>query len=54
MISSTATEIVAMGNCMTAVILTRYWLDAQGCGIFEKIVYQDSKSAIILETNSKY
>ena len=51
--SSTETEMVAMGDCMTAVLFTRYWLDAQGYDIFEKIVYQDNKSAIILEKNSK-
>ena len=51
--SSNVTEILAMGACMTALLLTRYWLDAQGYYILEKIVYQDNKSAIILEKNSK-
>ena len=51
--SSDVTEILANGACMTALLLTRYWLDSQGYYILEKIVYQDNKSAIILEKNSK-
>ena len=38
---------------MPAVLWTRYWLDAQGYYVFENIVYQDNKSAIILENNVK-
>ena len=38
---------------MTGVLCTRYWLDAQEYDVFENIVYQDNKSAIILENNVK-
>ena len=51
--SSAETEIVAVDDCMTAVIWTIYWLGAQLCDVFEKVVYQDSKSAILLENNVK-
>ena len=42
-----------MDYCMPVVLCTRYSLDAQGYDIFDHIVYQDNKSAIILENNSK-
>ena len=38
---------------MPAVLWTRYWLDTQIYNVFENIVYQDNKSAIILENNGK-
>ena len=51
--SSTENKIVAVDDCMPAVLCTRYWLDAQGYFCFENIVYQDNKSAILLENNGK-
>ena len=51
---STETEIVAVYYCMPALLWTRYWLDDQGYDFFENIIYQDNKSAIILENNGKY
>ena len=39
---------------MPAVLWTRYWLDTQIYNVFENIVYQDNKSAIILEKNGNY
>ena len=50
---STETDILEADDCMPVVILTRYWLDAQGYDVFEKIVHQDNKSAILLENNGK-
>ena len=38
---------------MPAILWTRYWLGAQGYYVFEKIVYQDNKSAILLENNNE-
>ena len=51
--SSTETEIVAVDDCMPSVLWVRYWLEAQGYDVFENIVYQDNKSAILLEKNGK-
>ena len=36
---------------MPAVCWTRYFMEAQGYGIHENIVYQDNQSAILLEKN---
>ena len=38
---------------MPVVLCTRYVLNTQGWDVFDNIVYQDNKSAIILENNSK-
>ena len=45
--SSTETEILEVDDCMPVVLLTRYWLDAQGYDVFDNIVYQYNKSAIL-------
>ena len=51
--SSTESEVVGVDDCMPAVCWTRYFLEAQGYGVKETIVYQDNKSAILLEKNGK-
>jgi hypothetical protein len=51
--SSTEAELVSVDDCMPAVCWTRYFLEAQGYGVNENIVYQDNKSAILLEKNGK-
>ena len=51
--SSTESEIVAMDNCMPAICWTRYFLESQGYGVYENILYQDNQSAILLEKNGK-
>ena len=38
---------------MPAILWTRYFLEAQGYGVQENIVYQDNLSAILLEKNGK-
>ncbi len=38
---------------MPAICWTRYFMDAQGYGIQENIVFQDNKSAILMEKNGK-
>jgi hypothetical protein len=38
---------------MPAICWTRYFLLAQSYGVTENIVYQDNKSAILLENNGK-
>ena len=42
-----------MDDCVPAVLWIRYSLDAKGCYVFENIVFQDNKNAIILEKNGK-
>jgi hypothetical protein len=51
--SSTESEIVGVDDCMPAICWTRYFLEAQGYAVSENIVYQDNKSAILLEKNGK-
>ena len=49
--SSTEAELVTVDDCMSQVLWTRYFLDVQGYNINDCIVYQDNKSAILLEQN---
>ena len=51
--SSTESELVAVDDYMPAILWTRYFLEAQGYGVRENIVYQDNLSAILLEKNGK-
>ena len=51
--SSTEAELVAVDDCMSQVLWTRYFLDAQGYNINDCMIYQDNKSAILLEQNGQ-
>ncbi len=51
--SSTETEIVGVDDCMPAICWTRCFFEAQGYQVTENIVYQDNKSAILVEKNGK-
>ena len=51
--SSTEAELVAVDDCMSQILWTRYFLNAQGYNINDCIVYQDNKSAILLEQNGR-
>ncbi len=51
--SSTETEIVAVDGLMPSILWTRRFLEAQDYGVTENIIYQDNKSAILLEKNGK-
>jgi hypothetical protein len=51
--SSTKTELVGVDDCMPAICWTRYFLQAQGYQVHENIVFQDNRSAILLERNGK-
>ena len=51
--SSTEAELVAVDDCMSQILWTCYFLDAQGYNINDYIVYQDNKSAILLEQNGR-
>ena len=51
--SSTETEIVAVDDLMPSILWTRRFLEAQDYGVTENIIYQDNKSAILLEKNGR-
>ncbi len=51
--SSTETEVVAVDDLMPSILWTRLFLDAQGYGVTENIIYQDNQAAILLEKNGK-
>ena len=50
---STETEVVGADDYMPAIHWTRYFLEAQGYGVQENILFQDNKSSILLEKNGK-
>ena len=51
--SSTEAELVAVDDCMSQVLWTRYFLEAQGYNINDCVIYQDNKSAMLLEQNGQ-
>ena len=51
--SSTEAELVATDDILAQVIWTQKFMQAQGIPINNSIIYQDNKSAILLETNGK-
>jgi hypothetical protein len=51
--SSTEGELVTVDNTAMMILWTKLFLEAQGYDVEKNIVYQDNKSAILLETNGK-
>ena len=51
--SSTEAELVGADDAATMVLWTRLFMLSQGYNVHSNIVYQDNKSAILLETNGK-
>jgi hypothetical protein len=51
--SSTEAELVGVDDVMPQILWTRYFLQEQGYGACESIIYQDNKSAILLEENGR-
>ena len=51
--SSTKTEVVGVDDLMPQILWSRLFLEAQDYGVLENIVYQDNKSAMLLEKNGK-
>ena len=51
--SSTEAELVAADDASVVILWTKLFLEAQGYGIDKNILYQDNKSAILLEENGK-
>jgi hypothetical protein len=51
--SSTKTELLGADDATTMILWTHLFMMAQGYSVRANIVYQDNKSAILLETNGK-
>ena len=51
--SSTEAELVAVDDLMPQMLWTRQFLEEQGYSVTENIVYQDNRSAMLLEKNGK-
>jgi hypothetical protein len=51
--SSTEGKLVVADDAATMILWTKLFLEAQGYDVEKNIVYQDNKSAILLETKGK-
>jgi hypothetical protein len=51
--SSTKSNLVRVDNVLVMILWTKLFLEEQGYNINSNILYQDNKSAILLETNGK-
>jgi hypothetical protein len=51
--SSTISELVAVDEMMAQILWTRLFMKAQGIEVLDNILYQDNKSAILLEKNGR-
>jgi hypothetical protein len=51
--SSTEAELVGVNDVMSQVLWTRYFLEAQGYGVNDNIIYQDNQSSILLEKHGR-
>jgi hypothetical protein len=51
--SSTESEIVAVDDLIPQILWVRLFLKAQGFAVSDNILYQDKKSAMLLETNGR-
>ena len=51
--SSTEGELVGVNNVMLQILWTCYFLEAQGYGVQDSIIYQDNQSAMLLEKNGR-
>ena len=51
--SSTETELIASDDVLSQVLWSNYFMRAQGWTMNQTIVYQDNKSAMLLESNGQ-
>jgi len=51
--SLTETELVGADEFMPAICWTRYFMEEQGYQVSDNVLYQDNKSAILMEKNGK-
>ncbi len=49
--SSTESEIVVVNDLIPQILWARLFMKAQGFAVRDNILYQDNKSAMLLETN---
>lgn len=50
---SMESELVGVDDMMPSILWTRYFLKAQGYKVTDNIIFQDNKSTMLLERNSK-
>ncbi len=51
--SSMESKLVGVDDMMPSILWTRYFLDAQGYKVNNNVIFQDNKSTMLLEPNSK-
>jgi hypothetical protein len=51
--SSTESELVGVDDLLPSILWARLFLESQGCTVLENIVFQDNRSAMLLEKNGK-
>ena len=51
--SSTESEMIGVSDCMPSNLWRQLLLEAQGYDVTNNIIYQDNKSAILLDKNGK-
>ena len=51
--NSTEANLIGADDALPQVLCTKYFIEAQGYGIGENIMYQDNLIAMLLETNRK-
>ena len=51
--SSTEAELIGADDAATMILWTKLFMEEQGYPIEKNILYQDNKSAILLETNAR-
>jgi hypothetical protein len=51
--SSTEAELVSVDDCMPMILWSRYFLLEQGYNVEDNILFQDNRSAILLEKNGR-
>jgi hypothetical protein len=51
--NSRESEIIAVDNLIPQILWTRLFMKAQGFEVRDNILYQDNKSALLLETNGR-
>ena len=51
--SSTDAELVAVDDALVLIAWTKLFIESQGYDVNENILYQDNKSAILLEKNGR-
>ncbi len=51
--SSTESELIGVDDMMSQILWTRYFLKSQGYKVSDNVIFQDNKSAMLLERNGK-